>query len=210
EPPCPPVLQVNSSCRERLNELVWTNPNNTCANDVVLYYIYYSPGDASGFERIDSVFGATDTFYVHSDLPSVTGCYRVTAVDSVGNETSDPYTVCVDSCQQYVLPSVFTPNGDGVNDVFHPCDETTASELQQINCPPYRNVRDVDMRIFNRWGRLVFSTTDRDINWDGTEMQSGNKCADGTYYYTCKVNFFRLQGVETVELHGTVLLIGIE
>jgi hypothetical protein len=66
------------------------------------------------------------------------------------------------------------------------------------------------MKIFNRWGRLVFETTDRDINWDGTEQQSGGACPDGVYYYTCKVNFFRLNGVETVELHGTIQLFSAE
>ncbi|MFM8432304.1 MAG: gliding motility-associated C-terminal domain-containing protein, partial [Bacteroidota bacterium] len=210
EPPCPPLLQVNSSCRDRLNELVWTDPNNTCANDVVYYNIYFSAGENSGFELIDSVSGATDTFYVHSNLSTVTGCYRVTAVDSAGNETSNPNTVCVDSCRQYVLPSVFTPNGDGVNDIFHPCDETTSLELQQTNCPPYRNVRDVDMRIYNRWGRVVFATTDKDIRWDGNDQESGVKCSDGIYFYTCNVNFFRLNGVETAQLHGTVYLLSSE
>ena len=93
------------------------------------------------------------------------------------------------------------------NDLFHPCDETTSPQLQQLNCPPYRNVKDIDLNIYNRWGNLVFHTTDRDINWDGTEQKSGNRCPDGTYYYTCKVNFYRLQGVETVELHGVVEII---
>lgn len=207
EPPCSPQLSVLSSCVENLNELVWTNPNNSCADDVLKYYIYFAPGQGTSFERIDSLLSPFDTTYIHRDLSALTGCYRVTGVDSVGNETVNPVTVCVDSCQEYVLPSVFTPNGDGINDLFHPCDSTTSPELQETNCPPYRNVKDIDLKIFNRWGVLVFETTDRDVNWDGTELQSGAECPDGVYFYTCKVNFYRLNGTEPVELNGYVHLL---
>jgi gliding motility-associated-like protein len=105
------------------------------------------------------------------------------------------------------LPSVFTPNNDGSNDIFHPCDETTTSELQQKNCPPYKNVKSVEMKIYNRWGNLVFETTDKDVNWDGKNKDSKGDCPEGVYYYTCKVFFFRISGDEAVELHGTVQLI---
>ncbi len=206
-PPCAPDLDVFSSCNENRNELIWTNPNNTCADDVEKYYIYYSLTEDGGFERIDSVIGANDTTYLHINLPALSGCYRVTAVDDNGNETTDPETVCVDTCRQYVLPSVFTPNGDGKNDLFHPCDSTTTPDLQIKNCPPYRNVKDIDLKLFNRWGQLVFETTDKDINWDGTHKDNGSDCPDGVYYYTCKVNFFRISGDETVELKGYVHLI---
>jgi gliding motility-associated-like protein len=174
---------------------------------VIKYYIYYAPAVGAGFERIDSILSPEDTTYIAENLTSLTGCYKVTAVDDVGNETTNPVEVCVDSCRQYVLPSVFTPNGDGNNDLLHPCDSTTALDLQLTNCPPYRNVKDIELIVFNRWGKQVFSTTDRDINWDGLDQQSGILCSDGVYYYTCKVNFYRLQGVETVELHGKVQLI---
>ncbi|REJ80526.1 MAG: gliding motility-associated C-terminal domain-containing protein [Bacteroidetes bacterium] len=205
--PCSPELSAQSFCLDKLNRLVWTNPNNTCADDVLKYYIYYSQTAGSGFERIDSVLNPNDTIYLHANLSSLAGCYRVTAVDSVGNETINPVEVCVDTCRQYVLPSVFTPNNDGKNDLFHPCDSTTSIELQQTNCPPYLNVKDVEMKIFNRWGTLVFETTDRDINWDGKHKDNGVDCPDGVYFYTCRVNFFRISGTEIVELNGYVHLI---
>jgi gliding motility-associated-like protein len=207
-PPCPPVLNVLTSCIDRINQLVWAAPVASCAADIAKYYIYFAPSAVAGYERIDSVLNPLDTVYSHGPLSELTGCYKVSAVDSIGNESLNPIAVCVDSCRQYVLPSVFTPNGDGVNDLFHPCDQTTDAQLQQLNCPPYRNVKDIDLNVYNRWGTLVFHTTDRDINWDGKEEKSGNPCPDGTYYYTCRVNFYRLQGVESVDLHGTVEIIG--
>lgn len=206
-PPCSPGLSVNTSCLDRVNLLTWTNPNAFCADDVVKYYVYYTASPQAGYERIDSLLSPADTFYFHTDLASLTGCYRVTAVDADGNETIDPETVCVDTCRQYVLPSVFTPDGDGLNDIFHPCDSTTETAMQQLNCPPYRNVKDVDIHIYNRWGKQVFHTNDRDVNWDGKDETSGRLCSDGVYYYTCEIRFFRLDGVEVEKIHGTVHLV---
>ena len=128
------------------------------------------------------------------------------AVDTVGNQSSDSIETCIDTCSEYVLPSVFTPDGDGLNDIFHPCDSTTSASLLE-SCPPYRNVRDIKISIFSRWGNLEFETTDRDVNWDGKNKDSKQDCPDGVYYYTCLVNFYTLYGVETRVLTGFVHLI---
>jgi gliding motility-associated-like protein len=124
----------------------------------------------------------------------------------MGNESA-ANIFCVDTCREYVLPSVFTPNGDGNNDFFHPCDSTTSEELQKKNCPPYKNVKDIDIKIFDRWGVVVFETTDKNVNWDGKNQKSHGNCPDGVYYYTCMVNFIRIHGIETKELHGYIHLI---
>ncbi len=204
-PPCPPAFSVGSDCVENVNFLKWNNPNNSCANDVWYYKIYFSP-DGINYEAIDTFHFATDTTFIHNNISSLAGCYKVTAVDSVFNESTTT-AICVDTCRQYVLPSVFTPNGDLSNDLYHPCDSTTNAGLQVKNCPPYKNVKDIDLKIFNRWGTLVFETTDKDINWDGKNKFSKGDCPDGVYYYTCIVNFFRLHGTESKQLHGYIHLI---
>jgi gliding motility-associated-like protein len=205
--PCAPDLTVIPDCNENLNALTWTNPNNSCADDVLKYYIYFGSDSSGNFELIDSTTSATDTTFQHTGLSQISGCYKITAVDSVGNETLDPFVVCVDTCRQYVLPSVFSPNGDGKNDFFHPCDSTTSDDFQQTNCPPYKNVKSVDMKIFNRWGALVFETKDKDINWDGKNKYTKGDCSEGVYYYTCKVFFYSVKGEQTSQLHGTIQLI---
>ena len=43
----------------------------------------------------------------------------------------------------------------------------------------------MDIKIYNRWGGLVFETTDPDINWQGTDLQN-KELAEGVYYYVCK------------------------
>jgi len=209
-PPCPPQLTVTADCVENKNFLQWTNPDHFCAadsaNDVAKYIIYYAPDSTLDFVPITTITNANDTTFFHDPSASLTGCYKVTAVDSIGNESAGNI-FCVDTCRQYVLPSVFTPNGDGHNDFFHPCDDSTDAALQKKNCPPYKNVKDVEMKIYNRWGNLVFETTDKDIKWDGTNKYTKGECPAGVYFYTCKVNFFRLRGIETKELHGYVHLI---
>lgn len=206
-PPCATALTVVSDCSDNSNFLSWVNPNHVCSDDVLKYYIYYSPEDSSQFERIDSILNPNDTTYLHSNLQIVSGCYKVTGVDSVGNETVNAIAVCVDTCRQYVLPSVFTPDGDGHNDIFHPCDSTTDVQFQSTNCPPYKNVKSVEMKIFNRWGKLVYETTNKDILWDGKDKDSKADCVSGVYFYTCKVHFYRIFGEDVQELHGTIQLI---
>ena len=205
-PPCAPDLLVSPKCFDLLNVLTWSKPDTSCGDDIQYYNIYFYSPDAPDYVFLGSVSGADDTVFMHEHLASLAGCYKVKAVDSTGNESTDAIEFCVDSCRDYMLPSVFTPDGDGLNDFFHPCDQTTDPELQ-AECPPYKNVKDVDMKIFNRWGSLVFETANRDILWDGKNQQSKNDCPDGVYYYVCKVNFYRLVGTESKVLHGYVHLI---
>ena len=101
----------------------------------------------------------------------------------------------------YNLPNVFTPNGDGMNDLFHPCNLATNAEMQ-LPCPAYSNVSNVDIKFFNRWGNLVFETKDRDINWDGKNKFSGQNCPDGVYYYTGTVNFNHFCMTGSKDIHG--------
>jgi len=86
---------------------------------------------------------------------------------------------CVDNCPVYNLPNVFTPNDDGQNDRFIPF--------------PYRFIERINLQIYNRWGGLVFETSDPDINWDGTNLE-GKPLAEGVYYYGCEVYEQRLNG----------------
>ena len=189
-PPCPPELTVESFCDSSYNFLQWTNPNNSCADDVMKYNIYYSQTMDGGLVLIDSNRTATDTTYFHFPEGSLAGCYAVTAVDSFNNESRFSVRICVDNCVDYVLPNVFTPNGDGLNDIFRPSN--------------YAFVEKVDMKIYNRWGILVFQTEDPDINWDGKRMNTDQIVSPGVYYYVCDVYENRLTGLEVRNLTGFI------
>lgn len=196
KPPCPPVLTYDTTyCDLFINQLSWTNPNEYCADDVVKYYLYFSPQTGSDFVILDSIFPATNTMYTHETNGNIAGCYSVTAIDSVGNQSEFSNVVCIshEECSVYSLPNVFTPNFDGYNDLFQPF--------------PYTSVERVHMLIFNRWGNLVYETEDPDINWDGKHMGTNTECSEGTYFYTCEVYELTLLGVRQRQLRGSITLL---
>ena len=189
-PPCPPILSVKSVCDSLANHLSWNNVADSCAFDAAGYKIYYRQTIEGDMVLIDSVSPASETEYWHYPESSMAACYAVTAVDSVGNESEYSNIVCVDECINYELPNVFTPNGDGINDLFKPY--------------PYNLVEKIDLKVYGRWGNLVFQTNDPDINWDARNMNSGNKVPPGVYYYICDVYERRLTGLEPRYLVGFV------
>jgi gliding motility-associated-like protein len=195
EPPCAPVLTVITDCELITNLLTWTNPNHSCAGDVIQYNIYYSPDPSSDFNLIQTIYNPDDTSFLHSGLTTITGCYTVVAIDSFSNISPYSNVVCldIDICYTYSLPNVFTPNNDGFNDLFIPF--------------PYDFVESVNMSIFNRWGVKLFETHDPDINWDGKNSFTRLACADGVYYFVCEVFEQRMGGITKRTITGWVHLI---
>lgn len=203
-PPCPPQLVHLTTCEDGYVGLSWNNPNLTCADDVTAYHIYYTPIQGQPFNLLTTISSATDTTLEYvgpAPVFSLAGCYAITALDSLNlwpdgnfyqNESAFSNIICVDNCPEYSLPNIFTPNGDGINDILEPF--------------PYRYVQDVDFKLFNRWGTLVFETTDPDINWNGTGSSSGEILADGPYYYTIQVNTVRLTGIVPERYSGNIRL----
>lgn len=74
----------------------------------------------------------------------------------------------------YVIPNVFTPNGDGVNDFF---------EIDVDN----RLKECTDISVFNRWGQLVFQSSGNVHSWDGRYF-GGDEAPNGVYFYLFEVN----------------------
>lgn len=193
-PPCAPTVTIENDCETPLNTLTWNNPNDSCSDDTYQYRIYFSVAHDGPFTLVGNVVGAENTLFTHTDGSSVSGCYQVTAVDTVGNESAFIEPVCGDNCPQYELPNIFTPNGDRSNDRFVPF--------------PYRGVRSIELTVFNRWGMTVFETTDPAILWPGTYKDTEERLPDGVYYYVCNVVYARLAGDEVVQLKGYVHLAG--
>ncbi|MBR9860312.1 PKD domain-containing protein [bacterium] len=90
---------------------------------------------------------------------------------------------CVDTYCEEINPSfqvyataynVFTPGSDGKNDFFAP-----RVEGEDI----------YDLKIFNRWGELVFQSNTKAVQWDGTDMRTGEELPAGTYFYIFKYRF---------------------
>lgn len=208
-PPCVPALTVENDCADILsgsfpevltNSLIWSSPVTRCQEDaLVAYRIYYSPSANEPLAMLREITDISDTVFFHTDLVNLAGCYAVTAIDSFGNESDTSNRVCVDNCPYYVLPSAFSPNNDGDNDLYTPRF-------------PYFFVDRVEMSIFNRWGNLVFQTEDPMINWDGTDQVTGGVLAEGVYYYTCRVFQVQVGGIQELAepLNGYIHLIRSE
>ena len=187
--PCRPEISVSSVCDSAYNLVRWSVPDS-CNYDVDTYILYYTPV-LDGEYQVLSVFSSDVTEYRHYPVDRMAGCYYISASDPYGNISESSMVSCVDECSYYNLPNVFTPNGDGVNDYYHPIGE-------------YKFVEKVDMTILNRWGQVMFETNDPDIMWDGRNKMTGSYVAPGVYFYICEVYEQRLTGLEARHLKGFI------
>jgi len=128
--------------------------------------------------------------YAYSD----TGVYTVVLTISNDGGCSDTAMKDIAILDQNVepvdIPSAFTPNGDGINDVF------------RVLGGPFN---DFDFRVFNEWGNQIFKSTSQDIGWDGTIKNKLQPA--GTYVFVFKGE--RIDG-ETYEMTGDITLINLQ
>jgi len=99
--------------------------------------------------------------------------YVYTVYDQSGCASSDTLWVYSRPCLETALiPNVFSPNGDGKNEVFY---------IPGV-CPN----EDFSLQIFDRWGSLLFNSVSRNHTWDG-KTNHGENAPDGTYFFIVKV-----------------------
>lgn len=105
--------------------------------------------------QVDQSITITDTgtFWVQTDFA---GCL-----------TTDSFFVAAAPCFKLALPNVFTPNDDGINDLFKPIESV--------------GITAFTLEIYNRFGVQVYQTNAVDFIWDGT--LNGNPLADGIYFW---------------------------
>lgn len=193
EPPCTPELSVSTNCDSLYNYLFWSVTDPDCFEDIAGYNLFYKGKFEEELSLLSEINDRNVMSYIHQFTAgeAVAGCYTITAFDSVGNESNMSPLICIDSCNYYEIPNVFTPNMDGKNDIL--LAKTTGQ------------VEKVDFRIFNRSGSLIFKTDDPKINWNGTFK--GQVVQPGVYFYQCDVFERRITGLETFSLSGFIHLI---
>jgi gliding motility-associated-like protein len=108
------------------------------------------------------------------------GIYWVTVWNELC-QASDTILVNKQDCEASLfIPNCFTPNGDGFNEEFLVVAE---------------NLITFEMLIFNRWGQLLFETSDINTGWNG--KVNGVLSPQGTYYYLVKFTTDCIYGLES-------------
>ncbi len=139
---------------------------------VTIYNYSYTNGEVIGLDTVairycwtpqcDDVVLKNYTLDYTATL--YTPCFNLTETKSMQVSVEPPVGVV------NPIPNVFTPNGDGQNDFF---------ELSGSNDPCFD---EMDVTIYNRWGKIVFESTEANFQWNGKNKNDGKDCAEGTYF----------------------------
>jgi gliding motility-associated-like protein len=122
------------------------------------------------------------------DLLNQVVVYRITAISNEAGITSSvSNTFIIIKEPNLFYPTAFTPNSDGLNDIF--------SVFGHF-------ITTFEMKIFNRWGEMMFVTDDLEKGWDGT--YNGSAVPEGTYVFRATLTD---QAGRTFDRSGTVLLL---
>ena len=105
--------------------------------------------------------------------PTITTTYTVTMTDANGCIDTDEAIVTIDiDCGELFIPTAFSPNGDAVNSSF------------RIKINP-ACVKELNLKVFDRWGEVVFQTTSPDGSWDG--KFKGKELDSGVFVYVLEI-----------------------
>ena len=142
-------------------------------NGVISYTIeQIHKGDYTTLGQTDSNVNSFIDAEYHEDVFGPY-CYRVYAINEIG-DTSYSNIVCVIGDPKAYIPNAFTPNKDGLNEVFRPITSFFQSGIVD-------GLESYKFTIYNRWGEKVFETFDIREAWDGTFL--GEDCQQDVYIY---------------------------
>ena len=149
------------------------------------------PAPDEEFEEEQDSIEFTPPFKVIKDE----GTYNVLLLDSMNCRNRQEINVTVDACKPALeIPNVFTPNGDGVNDVL---------KFKQLE-----KCTDVLIEIVDRWGQPVMKkkvASAEDFEWNGRVNNTGARLPDGPYFYM--VTYKNLYGKSKVQ-SGSITILG--
>lgn len=155
------------------------------------------PGECIDFEITDPTSGTNYSWTFPGGViapgvpgrvcfPNLTDSLKITLTANACAYTQHQQTVCAESSKDKI-PTAFTPNGDGINDLFFP----------ELFCP----APVYHLAIFNRWGMLVFESAEPNAGWDGTV--DGREAPSDVYVWVLET-----QSVEgTIRKKGDVTLL---
>jgi gliding motility-associated-like protein len=150
---------------------------DVCIEESKKEYTYSVQSDTPNttfYWYVDGVYHFGQTLTINWETYSP-GVHEIVVYGKTEGCLSDPlrYNVYVGECSSIYVPNAFTPNGDGKNDAFCPLSICTFQHYEFL--------------IFNRWGQLIFKTTNQFNKWNGKFKDAD--CPSGVYIYLITYKF---------------------
>jgi gliding motility-associated-like protein len=182
------IITDANGCTKSLNNLTVSNQivpaiinlgddTTICPGQIVVL----QPGSFANYLWQDN---STSPTYIVAE----SGNYTVTVTNNAGCVATDQINVLVD-CKGVYFPTSFTPNSDGLNDFFGPIGDIGS-------------LRNFNMNIYNRWGQIVFSTTNPFVKWDG--QFKGHTSSLESFVWMAS---YKLNGIQYSNIKGMITLI---
>ncbi len=171
---CGDTLQQNIVIYELPTAIPIIRDTNTRVARLVEFADGSIPGDAPVSYWEWNINNGNILEYVQSFTHTFndTGVYSVMYVVRDDNNCADTAYANVHVAGEFTIwiPNAFSPNGDGINDEFFPYGI-------------FFDIRQIDFRIYDRWGNLIFQTNDPNARWDGRDQKTGKPVAEDAYVY---------------------------
>ena len=152
-------LFCNSDANDDISESIITINDNTDLKDAIFKWRW-----DSNFKILDSTKSPIE-FIITSNKVGYRNISLYIIKDGCSSEL---YEDSIKICSKIKVANIFTPNGDNKNDVFY----VKAKGMSTYHCT-----------IYDRWGKIVFKSSDSDDHWNGKIMNTGSELSSGTYFY---------------------------
>jgi len=185
------VSQAINNCMSQFSNVVnatrsLSRPNNILGQDTILCpgeSLILDPGSYSKYLWQDN--STAETFTVNNG-----GTYSITVTDNDNCTFSDTLNVTTQvNCTNVYFPSAFSPNGDGINETF--------GALGNL-----RDISSYSLRVFDKYGEIIFTTTDPYKKWSGT--YKGVMCNTADYVWEAKYIY---KGSQKIIQKGSIVLL---
>ncbi len=137
---------------------------NTSNPDVDILW-NFSDGDTSTLDFVEHIFDFSSSYWANLSIVNIDGCVDTAFFNDNSLSFEDYFNI--------EIPNVFTPNGDGNNELF------------EVAVPGRLN-ECVDFKVYNRWGQIMFISSGNNIKWDG-RTNVGEEASPGSYFYTIDI-----------------------
>ena len=145
----------------------------TIGNDFGAGYTYDWTGSPADLEWLTCKDCGTQDVLITEEVDEVN--YTVYYKDTLGCFTNEMFLkICIVPTYAFDVPTAFTPDGDGVNDIIY----LRGHGIKRV----------IEFKIFNRWGELVFESTSMDHGWDGIYKERDQNME--MYIYKATVEFY--------------------